>query len=111
EQITRWLQHDPESPMAWLLRGKWNEQRERFSDSLEAYRQALKLDPEQDEARLRLTTVLLQLSQGEEALAHLRYLRRSLPENPEVRVQLARALDFQGETDEARTTLDQCLRD
>src|SRR5262249_38870997 len=63
-----------------------------------------------DEARLRLTTLLLMLSQGEEALAHLEYLRRRLPDNPEVLVQLAQALDLQGRTDEARALLVECVR-
>src|SRR5260370_14162119 len=59
---------------------------------------------------MRLITILLELSQGEEALAHAQHLRSHLPENPGVLVQLAQALDFQGRTDEARSTLDVCLR-
>lgn len=111
KSLERWLQHDPDCPTAWLMQGKLDEQREQFSGALQGYRQALKLDPEHDEARLRMTTILLQLSQGEEALTHLTYLRRSLPENPEVRVQLARALDLQGRIEEACAALDECLRD
>src|SRR5262249_41054220 len=42
--------------------------------------------------------------------AHLEYLRRRLPDNPEVLVQLAQALDLQGRTDEARALLVECVR-
>jgi tetratricopeptide (TPR) repeat protein len=108
-QIEHWLQHDPDSTMALLYRGRLDEARFQNTDALASYRRVLELDPEHDEARLRLTTVLLELSQGEEALPHLQYLRRRLPGNPTVPVQLANALDLLGRTDGARAILDECL--
>jgi tetratricopeptide (TPR) repeat protein len=109
KQIDSWLKHDPDSTLALLARGKLLERGQHNTDASDTYRRLLELDPEHDEARLRLTTLLVQLSQSEEALPHLEYLRRRLPDNPHVLVQLARALELQGRGDEARTVLDECL--
>src|SRR5437588_508864 len=57
--ITRWLQREPDSPLALLARGKLQEQREQTSEALLTYRRLLELDPEHDEARLRMTRSLL----------------------------------------------------
>lgn len=110
KQLAGWLAAEPDDTAALLLRGKLQEQRIQTSEALLSYRRVLELDPEHDEARLRLTTLLLQLHQGEEAVAHLGYLRHSLPDNPEVHVQWVRALALEGRAAEARTALDDCLR-
>src|SRR5262249_17116715 len=85
-QVGDWLKHEPDSTMALLAQGKWQERRLKSADALESYRRILELDPEHDEARLRLTTILVQLSQSEEALPHLEYLRKRLPGRPQVLV-------------------------
>jgi predicted Zn-dependent protease len=87
------------------------EMREQPKLALPSYRRVLEQDPDHDEARLRLTGCLMQLYQADEALPHLIHLRRRLPGNPEVQVQLAQALDQQGRIAEARALLDECLRD
>ncbi len=108
-QIERWLEAEPDSPLALFASGKLHEQREQSSDALRTFRRLVEIDPEHDEARLRLTALLLQMSQGEEALAHLEHLRKRLPHNPNAMTQLAQALDLQGRADEARAVLDDCL--
>jgi tetratricopeptide (TPR) repeat protein len=110
QHVTEWLAAAPESALAWLAHGKVQEARDATSEALLAYRRAVEIDPEHDEARLRMTNVLLRLSQGEEALAHLEYLRRRLPNNKEVLVQLARALDLQQRPKDAIAVLDECIR-
>jgi tetratricopeptide (TPR) repeat protein len=110
KQIEAWLKHDPDSTQALFARGKLQEEREQTSEALVTYRRLVEIDPEHDEGRLRMTTLLLLLSQGEEALTHLGYLRRKFPDHPEVLVQLAQALDLQARPDEARAALDECLR-
>jgi tetratricopeptide (TPR) repeat protein len=110
KQIDAWLEHEPDSTMALLAKGKLHDRRLQSSDSLETYRRLLELDPEHDEARLRLSSNLVQLRQGEEALPHLEYLRRRLPDNLEVLVQLGQALDLVERGDEARAIFDECLR-
>ena len=108
--IDDWLAAAPDHPTAWLLRGKLQEQREQTSEALRSYRRVLEIDAEHDEARLRLAVLLVQLHQGEEAVAHLDFLRPRLPGSVEVMVQWPRALALQGRTAEARAALDDCLR-
>jgi predicted Zn-dependent protease len=110
KQIEAWLEREPDSVHALFARGKLQEERDQSSEALATYRRLVEIDPEHDEARLRMTTLLLLLSQGEEALTHLRYLRRKHPDHAEVLLQLAQALDLQDRPDEARAALDECLR-
>ncbi len=110
-ELDNWLGAEPESTAGLLLRGKLEEQRLNTTGAREKYRFILRLDPEHDEARLRLTTILLNDRHGEEALEHLAVLREHLPENPEVAVQWVRALALVGRTAESRAALDQCLRE
>jgi tetratricopeptide (TPR) repeat protein len=109
-QLGFWLAAEPDATAALLLRGKLLEQRLQSREAALDYRRIVDLDPDHDEARLRLTTLLLQFRQGEEALRHLDVLRHRLPENSEVLTQWARALALQGRTEEARAAIDQCLR-
>jgi tetratricopeptide (TPR) repeat protein len=108
--IEDWLRRSPDQPTALLLRGKLQEQRRLTSHALLTYRHLLEVDPRHDEARLRLSTLLLQQRQGEEAVLHLGYLRQTLPDNPVVATEWAQALALQGRTSESRAALDDCLR-
>ncbi|MCI0701378.1 MAG: tetratricopeptide repeat protein [Planctomycetia bacterium] len=110
-QLDDWLATEPDATVALLLRGKLEEQRLAFAPARDLYRRIVELDPEHDEARLRLTTLLLADRHGEEALEHLAKLRQRLPEHPEVAVQWARALALQGRAAESRAALAACLRD
>lgn len=107
--IADWLASDPDDPIALLLRGKLDEQRQNSEAAARAYRRVVELDPEHDEARLRLTTLLLVNRFGAEALAHLEVLRGRLPDHPEVGVQWARALALEGRTAESRAAVAACL--
>jgi predicted Zn-dependent protease len=109
-QLDDWFATAPDNTTALLLRGKIQEQRLQTSAAANSFRRVLELDPDHDEARLRLTTLLLQLRQGDEAVPHLQYLRGRLPDHPEVAVQLARGLALQGRTEESRVALDEALR-
>jgi tetratricopeptide (TPR) repeat protein len=109
-QIEQWVENEPRSALALLARAKFNEERGHGSEATVTYRRLLEIDPDHHEARMRLCAILLQLSQGEEALAHAQYLHKHLPDQAGVLVQLAQALDLQGRGDEARSTLDECLR-
>ena len=105
-----WLALEPDSTAALLLRGKLDEQQSRLTEALASYRRVVALDPDHDEARLRLTTTLLRQFYGEEALGHLARLQQRLPNNADVAYQWAVALGLQGRTDEARAALDALLR-
>jgi tetratricopeptide (TPR) repeat protein len=109
-RIEDWLDKDPTNAIALLLLGKMHERREKPSEALLAYRKLVELDPANHEARLRVTTLLLQLSQADEAMPHLEYLKEHLPDHPAVPTQIGQALSLQGHTDEARVVLDECLK-
>ena len=109
--LDEWLALEPNNTFALLLWGKLQEQRLATDEALNAYRQILELDAGHDEARLRLTTLLLQRFSGEEALPHVAVLRERLPENTEVAQQWATVMFLQGRTAEARSALAECLRD
>jgi tetratricopeptide (TPR) repeat protein len=109
--LREWLEDEPGSTQALLLQGTLEELRMQFSAALSCYRQVLDLDPEHDEARLRLVDILIQQSNGHEALPHAEYLRRQWPDNPpQVRLRLAQALGLLNRQDEARDILDDLLR-
>src|SRR5262249_50703582 len=82
----------------------------RNSDALAVYRRLLDADPQHDDARLRMAAILVQLSQGDEALTHLEYLRSRHPGHADVPVRQAQAMDLLGRTAEARALLEETLR-
>lgn len=108
--LRSWLASAPNDTHALLLRGKFLEQRNAVVEAIEVYRKVVTLDPDHDEARLRLTTLLLQQRLVEELLSNLEHLRRRLPDLPEVQVQYSKALALQGRTEEALAALEECLR-
>jgi len=81
----------------YLERGKLQEQRQHTSEALLAFRRVLELDPEHDEARMRLTAILLSPRQGEEAGAPAGCLRHGLPKSPEAQGQRGKALGPTGQ--------------
>lgn len=107
--LDEWLAAAPDNTAALLLHGKLEEQRLATGPAIENYRRVVELDPEHDEARLRLAILYLGNRQGEEALAHLAVLRASLPDHPEVSVLWARALALEGRGAESRAALAACL--
>ncbi len=105
-----WLQQEPDSVPALLLDATLHELRLHRSEALECYRRVVELDADHDEARLRMVGVMIQQSDGQEALAHAEYLLKKLPDNPQVRLRLAQCQGLCGQQDEARATLDELLR-
>jgi Flp pilus assembly protein TadD len=104
-----WEERDPDNTMALLLRGRIAQEREADPDAAAAFRRALELDPEMDEARDRLTMVLLRMHQPNEALKHLEYLFKRRQDDPGVAVRLAECRDLLGQQDEAARLLDDVL--
>ena len=49
----------------------------------------VQLDPDNEEARLRLTGLLVQNQKGAEALPHLEVLRTRTPDDPRIAVRIA----------------------
>ncbi len=107
--LERWEQQEPDNAQAALLRGALYDQADRRHDALAAYRRAVKIDPDYDEARLRLANLLVLTGQYGEAEPHLEYLRGRLPDNPQVVTHLARCRAQVGHTEEAVGLLDGVL--
>jgi predicted Zn-dependent protease len=107
--LDEWVSAEPDSTAALLLRGKLEEQRLATAVALEKYRRVVELDPDHDEARLRLATLYMSNRRGNEALEHLAVLRGRFPDHAEVAVLWARALALQGRHAESRAALADCL--
>jgi tetratricopeptide (TPR) repeat protein len=107
--LDRWDRLEPDSAQAALLRGALLDQADRRHDALAGYRRAVQLDPEYDEARLRLAGLLVLTGQYAEAVPHLEYLRGRLPGDPRVETHLARCRAQAGQAAEAVELLEGVL--
>jgi predicted Zn-dependent protease len=74
-----------------------------------AYQRVLELDPKRDDARLRLAQILLRGMRPNEALAHLRELRKRRPKDSEVLLGLAQGEAQLGKSAEAAKLLEGLL--
>ncbi|HMC89353.1 MAG TPA: tetratricopeptide repeat protein [Gemmataceae bacterium] len=104
-----WLERRPDDVQALLWRGEVQERMLHKEEALAAYRRAVELSPEQDDARLHFAELLLRARQPKEAARHLDVLRQRQPENTAVLLDLARCRRLQGEAEEARRLLDGAL--
>ena len=76
--------------------------------AITAYREAVEADPGNDIARQRLAEILSRYEPAE-ALPHLEKLRQKRPQDPTLRLHLARCKRGLGDYDEARELLDALL--
>ena len=105
-----WARHDPDNIQALFNEGTLCELRLVLAGGGgSGCRRVIDLDPEHDEARLRLLNVYVQQSDGQEGLPHAEYLRERLPHNPQVSLRLAQCLCLLGRQPEAREILDALL--
>ncbi|MCS7021269.1 MAG: tetratricopeptide repeat protein [Gemmataceae bacterium] len=107
--LTQWLDEDPHDPWALYLFGRLQEQRDDREGAKEYYRRLVEQDPEHDEARQRLVTLLVQTRHGEEAEPHIRFLIQSRPQQREIRLLWAQTLILLGRLEQARAVLDALL--
>ena len=104
-----WLTRQPDNPQALLIQGQLYELLNGQHDSIASYREALRVDPELDEARLRLCSGLMGLGLTTEAQPQLEYLHRRFPDNLMVQVLLARVYDRAGEQEKAEALVESVL--
>jgi tetratricopeptide (TPR) repeat protein len=107
--LEEWFRRQPDNPQALLIQGQVFDLETRHHDSIASYRRALTVDPEMEDARLRLCEALMQLGLMSEAEPHLKYLSERIPENLMVQVHLARARDRLGQSEEAEKIIDAVL--
>jgi tetratricopeptide (TPR) repeat protein len=107
--VKTWLEREPNNAPAHFIRGRVARERLAQGDAALAFRRALEIDPELDEARDQLAVVLVEMHQAPDALPHLEYLRRRRPDNPAVAVYQAQCYDLLGRQSEAAEVLDEVL--
>lgn len=103
------LQGRPEHVPALLLRAEVRQGLQQHDEALADYHRILRLDPNQDTARLQLALYLAYSNQADEAVEHLEHLRHRLPNDPRVLLALARCRREANRPDEARQLLDALL--
>jgi tetratricopeptide (TPR) repeat protein len=109
ECLARWLDQSPDDVQALQLQGYVKNEQHDFQGSLDCYRRALQIDPEQDGARMHLAEELLDLTQAEEALPHLEYFTKLHPDSSRATIALARCHDQLGDSAQANQILDELL--
>jgi tetratricopeptide (TPR) repeat protein len=109
EGLDRWIALDPTAVTALLLKGDLAERVRNKNIALEAFRQAVKLAPDNPEARLRCGLILIDVKQNEEAKQHFDWLMERQPNDPKVRLGTARCLIGLGEEEAGRRMLAQYL--
>ena len=73
------------------------------------FRRAVEVDADNEDAAMRLTELLVQAHQPAEALPHLQYLLKALPDDPRVLTRIARCRADMGQAEEAKRILDGVL--
>ncbi len=107
--LDAWLAAQPDSVKALAWRGETLLLAGRDRDALADYRKAVELDPDEDEARLKLAELSLAQHQLEEASAHFTELLKRHPDQGEALLGLARCRAEQGDAAAAVTLLDRLL--
>jgi tetratricopeptide (TPR) repeat protein len=107
--LDAWLGAQPDSVRALLWRGETLLLVGRDRDALADYRRAVELDPQEDEARLKVAELCLVFHQPEEASTHFTELLKRHPDQGEALLGLARCRAEQGDTAGAVTLLDRLL--
>jgi tetratricopeptide (TPR) repeat protein len=86
---------------AQVLLGAIYLDQKRLDESAEAFRNALKIDPNHRQSHIELAGVLLQLDKPKEAAEHFEHALEKRPNDPELRFKLGMARLAHGDTDEA----------
>ncbi len=109
DRLETWLKLRPDDCQALLLRGIMLQLRNGLVPAAADFRRVVELDPDNEEARLRLSALLMQQHEPSEAFPHLEYLRKAMPDDPRILVRIAQCRLEMGQSDEARKTLDGVL--
>jgi tetratricopeptide (TPR) repeat protein len=106
---TLWQDRWPDDIQANFFAGYVNELIGSETQAVADYRRVLELDPEHDEARLRLADLLVNKARAAEALEHLEQVARRRPEDLYVQTRYARCLIALGRPEEAEEKVDRVL--
>jgi tetratricopeptide (TPR) repeat protein len=104
-----WLDRWPDDIQANLVHGYVNELIGSEQKAVTSYHRVVELDPEHDEARMRLVDLLLNRAAPADAMEHLEHLASKRPKDPYVQTRIARCLVTLGRPEEAEERLDRVL--
>jgi tetratricopeptide (TPR) repeat protein len=107
--LERWLEGRPDDVQALVLRGNVYRKVKASQSAAADFRRAVELAPERDDARWGLAVSLVEIGRYQEALTHLEQLRPRRPDDPELRVRVARCFARLDRRDEARRLLEEVL--
>jgi len=107
--VEQLLRREPFHIQGLLWHGELKEHYGEPGVALADYHRVLELDPERDEARLRLAESLLYAHNAPEALGHLELLRKRQPTNVAILLSLARCHRDLAHENEAQQILDDLL--
>ncbi|MBM4068375.1 MAG: tetratricopeptide repeat protein [Planctomycetes bacterium] len=113
--LDRWLLLKPNEAEAYVRLGWIDDRLGNISAAVAHYQKAVELSPERDNrdgdrVRLRLTELLLDLTQASEAQPHLQILRERRPDDPAVALADIRYRSLVGKSQEAAALLDTLMR-
>jgi Tfp pilus assembly protein PilF len=108
ECVQRWVACEPDRVEAWLRRAQVFEYFRNNDEVMASFRRVVELDPDNDDARLKLAGMLTD-AHPLEALEHFEILRPRLGDTPAVLGGLACCRRLLNQPDEARRLLEQLL--
>lgn len=111
ECIRRWLELEPERVEAWLLRAQVLQRLQNRDEVLSCFEQVVRLDPENDEARLQLAGHLAYVNKPIEALRQFEYLRDRQGETIPILKGMACCYRALNRPQDARTVLERVLKE
>jgi tetratricopeptide (TPR) repeat protein len=109
ECLSLWLDKGPANVQALIWRGDAYERMRRLDVAIADYRQAVELDPDNEDARRLLGASLLSSHHAVDAVAHFEWLYARRPGDPAIILGLGRCKYEIGQSEEALRLLDLAL--
>jgi Tfp pilus assembly protein PilF len=109
--LDAWIEREPDNPEALAWRAWLRGTRGDREGALDDYRRAIEADPDNDQVRLRVCELQLQLGQPDQAAVHLNRLREHHADQPAVLLAWESYCRGQGNREESLRALDLLLAD
>jgi tetratricopeptide (TPR) repeat protein len=108
--LEAWKRDFPDDAQPYYFEGRWFDSARATARAVEAYREALRLDPQRDDVRRHLAACLVKLHQYEEASSLLESLLKASPTDADLLNDWATCLLEQGDADEAESAVTKALQ-
>jgi predicted Zn-dependent protease len=105
----RWTELKPGSAQAWKTRGEIAERLRKKNDSVNAFREAVRLAPDDQLSRISLARMLIETRQTGEAAEQLQWLAIAGSTGPTVTVLLGLYREAEGKIDDAKALFDRAI--